>query len=78
MTATRKPNRDTTPRDVVNRDGLRSNHASQPRARDRWTGTADQMRDAGADPVDRATCPHGGLLLTEDPDVFDCVEGCGE
>ena len=37
--------------------------------------TAGEMRDAGDDPVDRAACPHGGLLLTEDPDIYDCTEG---
>jgi len=40
--------------------------------------TADDMRDNGIVPVGRASCPHGGLLLTEDPDIYDCTEGCGD
>jgi len=40
--------------------------------------TADEMRERGIDPVDRATCEHGGLLLCEDPDVYDCTKGCGD
>ncbi len=25
-----------------------------------------------------AACEHGGLLLTRDPDVYDCLCGCGD
>ena len=40
--------------------------------------TADECRAYGVDPVGRAACEHGGLLLTEDPDVYDCIQGCGD
>ncbi len=30
---------------------------------------ADDYRDEGEDPLDRASCEHGGLLLSEDPDI---------
>jgi hypothetical protein len=36
------------------------------------------MREQGLDPVDTAACPHGGLLLTEDPDIYECIYGCGD
>lgn len=29
-------------------------------------------------PALRSACEHGGLLLTRDPDIYDCIHGCGD